>query len=210
MKNNLFPIAKEGWKFIGFSIFALVLFNILDLDFLGLLSFLAMLFFIFVFRNPEREAPSFQSNSVVSPVDGEIVSIEEIMDLDYAYKVEIDSSYFNVSVLRTPLSSSVKSLNIQRGSRLSKNNKLMQQINEKAEIIFEDNEGNRLKLVHVLKRSFDSININATESKYFLQGSRYGLMLDGITTIYLPQNFRLNITIGNEVKASETLIGYFS
>lgn len=210
MKSNLFPIAKEGWKFIGFSALAVIIFSILDLDFLKLLSFLAIFFFAFVFRNPEREAPSFQDNSVVSPVDGVILSIEEIFNSEYAYKVEIDSNYLNVAVLRAPLSSSIKSVNVQRGSRLSKIDKLMRKINEKSEIVFEDKEAHKIKVVHTLGVSFDELQIAAQEAKKISQGSRYGVMVNGITAIYLPQNFRLNVTLGNEVKASETLIGYFS
>ena len=62
----------------------------------------------------------------------------------------------------------------------------------------------------MLKQSFDEIRIAAKESQSLLQGSRYGVMISGVTTIYLPQNFRLNINIGSELKASESLIGYFS
>jgi phosphatidylserine decarboxylase len=210
MKNNLFPIAKEGWKFIGFSVLAVIIFSIIGFEFLQFLSFLAIIFFAFVFRNPERQTPEFEQNSVVSPVDGVILSIEEITNSEYAYKVEIESSYLNVSILRIPLSSSVKTFNIQRGSRLSRFDKLAQKINEKAEIVFEDKQSNMVKVEHVLKRSFNDIQVGVIEAQNSLQGARYGVMINGITTLYLPQNFRLNVSVGNELKASETLIGYFS
>jgi len=35
-------------------------------------------------------------------------------------------------------------------------------------------------------------------------------MMSGISELYLPKNFRLNISQGDEVKASQTLLGYFS
>lgn len=210
MKNNLFLIAKEGWKFIGFSFLALLIFSALGLESLNILSFVAILFFAFVFRNPERETPSFQENSLVSPVDGVIVSIEELSNSEYAYEVKIDSGYFDVSVLRAPLSASVKVLHIQKGAKLSDEEKLAQKINEKAEIIFEDKESNKVKIEHLLKRSFDDIQIGIAEAQNISQGSRYGVMVDGVTSIFLPQNFRLNIAINNRVKGSETLIGYFS
>lgn len=42
------------------------------------------------------------------------------------------------------------------------------------------------------------------------QASRYGFISNATTTIYLPQNFRVNVAVGSELKGSETLIGYFS
>jgi phosphatidylserine decarboxylase len=68
---------------------------------------------------------------------------------------------------------------------------------------------NKIKVLHKLKQSFKSIDIDIQESQSLMQGARYGLMVNGITTIYLPHNFRLNVGIGSELVASETLIGYF-
>jgi len=61
-----------------------------------------------------------------------------------------------------------------------------------------------------LSRSFDDIKLNLSPNQNIVQGSRYGVMLSGITTIYLPQNFRINVNIGQEVNASQSLVGYFS
>lgn len=211
MNNNLLPIAKEGWKFIFYSVLAFVIFSILDLDFLGFFSFLAIIFFLFVYRNPERTIPVLQENSIVSPVDGTVLSIQEIdNDNGYSYKVEIDSSYLNVSVLRVPLTSTVKDVSITRGTKLSRFNNLSKKLNENAEITFEDTNNNKVKIIHILKQSFDEIKIDMFKSQKFLQGNRYGVMQNGVTTIYLPQNFRLNINVGNELEGSQTLIGYFS
>ena len=210
MKNNLFPVAKEGRKYIGYTALSFMFFALFDFDILEFISFVALLFFIFVYRNPERLAPNFQKNSVVSPVDGVVTSIEEIDDKDYAYKIEIESSYLNVSFLRAPLNASLKSINKKNGARLPKIDDLAKKINENAELIFEDNQKNKVKIIHMAKQSFDGIEIGVIEGQNILQSSRYGLMINGLTTLYLPQNFRLNISVGNELIASESLIGYFS
>ncbi len=210
MRSNLFPIAREGWKFIGYSALAFVIFSILDIDLLQIVSFFLILFFIAIYRNPERETPMFQDNSVVSPIDGIVVAIEELDGREYAYKIEVDSNYLNVAVLRAPLTSSINNIDIIKGAKLSKSNTLFKKLNEYCEIVFKDKNLNTLKVVHRLKQSFDSININASSSQNILQGSRYGVIVNGVTTIYLPQNFRLNVNIGNELTASQTLIGYFS
>lgn len=210
MRSNLLPVAKEGWRYIGYSALVFVLFSILDIDLLQIFSLLLILFFIAVFRNPERETPLFQENSVVSPVDGTVTAIEELDDKEYAYKIEIESNYLNVALLRAPLTSSIENIDSKKGARLSESETLFEKLNEYSEIIFKDKNANGVKVVHRLKRSFDSMHINASASQNIVQGSRYGVMLNGVTTLFLPQNFRINVNIGNEVTASQTLIGYFS
>lgn len=90
MKNNLLPIAKEGWTYIAGVVSLFIISAFFDLSFLQFFAFLAIIFFTFVFRNPERQQPYYQENSVVSPVDGVVTSIEELKNNGYAYKIEID------------------------------------------------------------------------------------------------------------------------
>jgi len=210
MKNNLLPIAKEGWNYIAYSFIAFIVFAIFDLVFFQVISFVLIIFFLFVFRNPERELPRFDTNSVVSPVDGTVLSIDEIQNSDFLYKVTLQSNYTDVSILRSPMNAKINSIEKQSGARLSSSSFLSNKLNENATIIFEDENSNKIKLSHMLNQSFAEIKIDAIKSQNLFQSSRYGVMIDGITTIYLPQNFRLNITVGNELKASESLIGYFS
>ncbi|MFA6137598.1 MAG: phosphatidylserine decarboxylase [Sulfurimonas sp.] len=210
MRNNLSPVAKEGLKYIGCSLLLFAIFAVLDFEILEFIAFFALLFFVFIYRNPERATKIYEKNSVLSPVDGVVLSIEEIEDKEYAYKIEIESSYFDVAFLRVPFNSSLKSVNIKRGGRLSKIGSLAKKINEHAELLFEDEKSNKMKVLHMLKCSVDEIKIGISEGQNLLQSLRYGLMINGVTTLYLPQTFRLNISVGQEVTASESLIGYFS
>ncbi|WP_372999721.1 phosphatidylserine decarboxylase [Sulfurimonas sp.] len=210
MNNNLLPIAKEGFSRIGFTILAFIIFAILDLELLEFFSFLTLIFFIFVYRNPERMIPNFEQMSVVSPVDGVLISIEELENEEYAYKLEINSSYLNVSLLRTPLSSKIETIDIKHGARLSQLSPLARDVNERVEVVFQDSHENNVKVSHMLKQSFDDIKLDVITKQNLVQGSRYGLMVNGITTVYLPQNFRVNVSVGQELNASQTLVGYFS
>jgi len=210
MKNNLLPIAKEGWIYIGYGILSILITSLFGFEILEFFSFIITGFFIYIFRNPERQNVIYEKNSVVSPVDGTIISIDEIkQDSNYSYKILIDSSYLDVSLLRVPLSSSLVSIDIKHGARLSDFSPLSKKINENTELIFKDNE-NVLKVQHMLKKSIVPINVDLLIEKKLLQGSRYGVMVNGITALYLPQNFRINVNVGDEVKASQALIGYFS
>ena len=210
MKSNLLPISSAGFKYVASAFLAFIIFSIFDIEFLALISFILTVAFGFMFRNPEREVPSFEKNSLVSPVDGSVISIEDIQDSEYAYKLEIDSTYLNVGVLRTPLDSTLQSVTIRKGARLATTSILSEDINENAELIFVDENSNSVKVVHKLKRSFDDITVDVKNSQNVKQASRYGVMINGTTTLYLPKNFRLNVTLGSELEGSQTLIGYFS
>lgn len=210
MQSNLLPLAKEGVLYILFSVLFLALAWILDLDFLAFIAFCVTLFIGFSFRNPERALCTLESTSFLSPVDGIVQSIQELENHQYAYKIEIQSSYTDVSVLRAPSNAIVSKFIKKNGTRTSKDSKLFDTLNENVEIHFTTDEGNKFKVVHTLQRSFAPLFIDLDDTQKLLQTTRYGLMLNGLTSIYLPQNFRVNITIGSELKASESLMGYFS
>lgn len=210
MRSNLLPVLKEGWGFIAWTSALFVLFALFDCDVLQFLSLVAFAGFVYFYRNPEREMPLFQNSSVTSPVDGTVISIEELEDAEYGYKIEIDSNFFNVAVLRVPVSSSLKEIEHKKGARLSRYNPLFSKINENLLLVFENMDGNKVKVVHTAKESFDGIHVDIIKAQNMAQSLRYGVMINGATTLYLPRNFRLNINVSNELRASETLIGYFS
>lgn len=210
MKSNLLPIAKEGWNYILYALGIFLLALLFDFDTIALIAFVSLAFLGYSFRNPERELLVFEEKSVVSPLDGVVTMIEEIDKNEYFYKVTIESTYSDVSVLRAPMNAEVKKLEKFKGSRLSFTNELSHKINERACLVFEDSNDNTVQVIHILKQSFCGINLDSLLHRNLLRSQRYGVMVNGISEVYLPKNFRLNITLGEELKASQTLLGYFS
>ena len=210
MHKNLLPISKNGLPKIVYTITFLVVTLAFDLDVLSLLAFFLAVALSYIYRNPERENTIYEKNSVVSPVDGLVLSIESIDSSEYAYRVEIDSNYSDISILRVPMNSTIQDVSIIHGAKLSQNEPLFRKINENSCIIFEDDLRNRVKVKHLSKQSIESISVDAYDSQKFSQNTRYGFMMNGRTTLYLPHNFRLDINVGSRVIGSQTLIGYFS
>jgi phosphatidylserine decarboxylase len=210
MKNNLFVIIKNGWSYLAYSVGAFFVFKLLDLDMLATLAFAMGILFIYLFRNPERELSIFGKNSIVSPVDGNVTQIIELDDEEYAYRVDIQSSFSDVSVLRIPLTGKVQTVQLRCGTRLSSESKLFNDLNESCELVFINEYSNKIKVVHTLSQSFAPLCIDIISSQNVIQTARYGFMLSGVTSIYLPSNVRLNVNVANELKASQTLLGYFS
>ncbi len=210
MRNNLFIINQHGYKYIGYTLFIAFIFSILDLELFSFISFVLALFFIYNFRNPERAISFLDDKAVISPVDGIVSSIDELQDDQYAYKIVIESSYMDVGILRVPVSGHIENMRLIRGTRTSKKSKLFYDLNEMAEVVFTDVNTNKIKVIHHLKQSFLPINIDITKNDTLYKGTRYGYAMNNMSEIYLSKNFRLNIKPNNEVKASQSLIGYFS
>jgi len=210
MQTNLLPIAREGWKYLSYSFLFLILFLIFDFDILAFITLLITLFIGVTFRNPERETVLFEKASFLSPSDGRVVSIEEIDDSEFGYEIMIESDYLDVVLLRASSNQKLESLKKYNGTRTSKNSKLFQDLNEYAVLNFSDEFHNKFKIVYTLKNSFFPLVIDLIKGQEINRTSRYGVMSNGVTKLYLPKNFRLNISVGNRVKASESLIGYFS
>jgi len=210
MKNNLFIINKGGYKYIGYALLATFIFIILDLELFSFITFGLGLFFIYVFRNPERESFFLDEKAVVSPIDGVVKAIDELKNKEYSYKVTIEASYLNVGVLRVPLNGKIEDIKVSRGARTSKHSKLFHDLNETAELIFIDGYNNKIKVVHRLKQSFAPLNIEVSKNDVLQKNSRYGYGVNMISELYLPKNFRFDIRLNSEIRASQSLIGYFT
>ena len=210
MKNNLFIVSKDGWKYIAYALLISFIFALLDLEIFSFLSFLTALYFAYSFRNPERELGFLDEKAVVSPVDGVVIAIDELQEEAYTYKIIIESSLLNVGILRIPLTSKIENVSIKRGARTSKYSKLFRDLNEKAELKFVDMSGNSIKVVHTLKQGITPVKIAINKDESVVKGTRYGTALNTLTEIYLPKNFRLNVNVHDEIEASHSLIGYLS
>ena len=209
MKSNLLPIAYEGFRYILYSIAAFMIFWAFDFEFLALTSAILVFVFMFIYRNPEREVVIFEPNSVLSPVDGVVASIQEIKDERYGYKIAVESGCLNVSVLRVPFDSTLSEVTVKKGARLSEKSSIFKVLNENIELTFSATPSNFLKVRHVLTQSLLSFEVNVKKSQTLRKAARYGVLPNGVTEIYIPRNFRLNVNLGDKLIASESLVGYF-
>jgi hypothetical protein len=87
---------------------------------------------------------------------------------------------------------------------------LAHSLNERALVCFNDTTGASCIVEHMLDQSIDAISLHSRKGQKLPQGGRYGLMVRGTHTIYLPTQSRVAVKVGEEVRAGESLIGYFS
>jgi phosphatidylserine decarboxylase len=209
MRDNLFIVAKNGWKTIGLCFGAFVIFMFLEFDFLATLSLFLAIFFLFIYRNPERQAESYEHNAIIAPVDGVVKEIQALQGEDFAYKLALESSYMDVGILRSPMQAELKEVRLMHGCRLSKSSSLFEKLNESLHLLFESEDGKKIALLHRLKQSVAPLDIDAKVGQKVTLTSRYGYMIHGVTYLYLESDVRLNIKEGQSIKSGETLLAYF-
>lgn len=207
MKNNLFPISKEGWNYIAYTVVLFLVLGFLDLEFLQFFAFVAIMFFIYVYRNPERQIMALEKGGVVSPVDGTVSDLQEDKN---GTVITVESHYHDVSVLRVPISCTVKNIKAVKGASLGKKSPKSEILNEKLTIDFEDENQRVLSVSHLSTLNFANISHDLKESQKLIQGFRYGVMPKGVTKITLPKGSKINVDIGAELKGCESIIAYLS
>ena len=208
--SNLFIISKYGLKSVAYSFGAFAFFYLFGFSVLATLAFSVLVFLVFVYRNPERELNIFESSSILAPSDGVVSAIEELEGGEFRYKVEIESSLFDVGVLRFPLSGTVESVECVHGTRLAKNAPQFNHLNESCSYTAKDEQQNTIKVVHTLKQTALPLVVELQSEQSLYKSLRYGYANNAVTTLYLPDNVRLSIQVGSHLKAGESLVAHFS
>lgn len=192
------------------GVLSLSLLLIVGFEFSTFMLLVLFAFLLFVHRNPERISNYAQDGAILSPVDGKLKRISSIenspVDGKPGFELLIESGYADVAILRAPISSVMGIDRLRRGSMLNLNSSL-KELNETADIRFSSKRGNVL-VRHLLGSWTRPLRFGSEEN--VMQAQRYGFMLNGITTIYLPSNSRVAIKEGMPLRAGESVIGFFS
>lgn len=201
-------IAKEGWKYLFFvsGLFALSLL----LDILPWVFFTIVVFVAYLFRNPERLPAEDDDMAFLSPIDGAVsdISKAKLSDEKEYIKVEIQKTLLEASILRAPAKMSIQSTQKRHGLFLSTTSELSKKLGERATLTCNSSYG----------EIFININAGVLARKIELfktvgplkSTQRLGLLIEGDIELYLPLDSRVKVAIGDEVKAGESVLGYFA
>ncbi len=192
-----------GGAMIGFFIHAALFF---------LFSFLFILTVLF-FRDPDRKIFS-SPNGVLSPADGRIIGIEAMNKAPYLLgactKISIFLSLGDVHVNRSPIGGRIDFLKYSPG-------KFHAAFTDKSSAFNESNWiGIKAPKFTILMRQIAGavarrIVCTCKEGQAIQQGERLGLIKFGSgAEVYVPQPFGLRVSIGQKVKAGQTVLATFS
>lgn len=200
-------IAKEGWKYLFFLFFIFVIASIVDC--LEGVIFLLILFIAFIFRNPERLPAEDDELAILAPCDGVINSISKEKINNYELiKVTIKKSIFDVSLLRAPTLLNIHKTQRRYGITLPISSPLSKKLGEMAQV-----ECSGLSSHVIMKINAGLLNRNIELFKTvgpLKSAQRFGLLVDGSIELYIDLDSRVKVTVGDKIKAGESVLGYFA
>lgn len=201
-------IAKQGWfgAVVLLALFAISIF--LDMDTGALIFFIGLVFWLFIFRNPERIPQTDEENVFVSPVDG---IVRDIQKQDSEVVILIETRSIDVGIIRAPCEIIEGEKGEKKGLALAfcdKNKKAA--LNAMMFFTHKQDFKFRMEFYPVL---FSSHRIDAVSNLNI--GERMGFMKMGITKLIIPQSkntpeLELKINIGDRLYALGSPIGYIN
>jgi phosphatidylserine decarboxylase len=208
-------MAREGLPFVGTSL-VLALLSWLGSQYSPLLIYAVVLFgvlslfMVFFFRDPGR-TPPVGDNLILSAADGKVVSIKNIGHDEHlegaAIQVSTFLSPFDVHVNRSPFSGVVDFVKWHRGRFHAAFVAAASTENEQSIIAICNGETRIVvkQIVGILARRIVCyLNAGDTVDK----GEKFGLIRFGSRVdLILPAGTELRVTVGDRVRAGETIIG---
>jgi phosphatidylserine decarboxylase len=209
--DTAFPVASAGYPFIFASVFATVVFALLELTTLALIGLAASFFICYFFRDPDRVVPNFKG-AVISPADGKVVLAGPVNNSRFyegsCIKISIFMSIFNVHVNRIPHEGYVKTVSYYPGKFFSANLDKASRENEHNAVILETEEGKKICTVQIAGLIARRIICKIQEGDIVARGQRFGLICFGSRLdVYLPPDIDLKVTVGDRVKAGTSVLG---
>ena len=212
-------MAKQGLRYIlPVFIFSLVLFllfvllgNIASL-FGAIIFFVFGMFFLFFFRDPEREVPEGE-NLILAPADGKVILIKPFDNLEFMNRggtlVSVFMSLFDVHVNRVPISGIVKYFKYNPGKLLPAFKDKASLENEQTEFGLE-NEHGKVVVKQIAGIMARRIVCNLKQGDLVKAGDRFGMIKFGSRLdLFLPENVQIKIQLNHKIRAGETIIGVF-
>ncbi|MFH1113122.1 MAG: phosphatidylserine decarboxylase family protein [Pseudomonadota bacterium] len=204
------PIAREGLVFIlPLAVIAFVCWGY-GRPWTSLFFILASAAVALFFRNPERTPPE-GDHLVLSPADGrtvEIVDNASSRHLDgYPLKrISIFMSIFNTHVNRWPVDGIVRKIDHCPGRFLDAREPDASIVNEHNSLVVRG-AGFNLEVVQIAGKVARRIAWWVSEGEPVQRGRRFGLIRFGSRLdVYIPSNFTVEVSVGDKVRAGETVI----
>lgn len=213
-------IHREGYQSIGIAALLFGFINLISFTFLSgtapmaamVVFFITLLLFLFIvsfFRIPKR-VHTISENEVVSPADGKVVTIEEIVDEEYFHDKRIQVSIFmspaNVHVNRNPISGVVQYSHYHRGKYLVAWHPKSSVENERYSAVIQNARGTVLvkQIAGALAKRICNYLTVGDEVK---QGEELGFIKFGSRVdVLLPVNAAINVKINQNVLGGITVI----
>ena len=192
-KNKL--ILTEGYKAITITFVIAIVLMVFIYDCLGYIGIIIGLALLFIYRDSSRHIFT-NTSSVLAPIDGTVSAIDHEKG---KYKIYCKVSLCNNHILRAPIDADVKIKKFRRGLNLNPNSYKASLYNEQTVLKFSDI---KIKLIsglcnHKMKR---------VKECTVAQGDKISVFLDGLVVITVPENYDLEIKIGEKLTSGQSIL----
>ena len=169
---------------------------------------LLALFFLWFFRDPEREIPD-TTGAVVSPADGKVTDASVIAaDGQKRTRISIFLSVFDVHVNRSPIAGVVREVRYQRGRFLNAMNAVSAEHNEQ-NIVTLEGSGQVVILKQIAGLLARRIVFYPKLGDLLQRGQRVGLIKFGSRVdVLFDADARLQVKVGDKVRGGSSVIAY--
>ena len=216
----MMKIHKEGIMIILVAFFLVTSLNLLIYwlihntwlqSFMVIASVVFFLLVVWFFRNPSRSVVPNDS-LILSPADGKVVAIEEVIENEYfkdrRLQVSIFMSPLNVHINRYPISGLVTYCKYHPGKYLVAWHPKSSVLNERSTVVIRDANGREILVRQIAGAVARRIVTYALEDNAVLQGDELGFIKFGSRVdVFLPPGTRIKVGIGDKVAGNETVIG---
>ncbi|NOX33377.1 MAG: phosphatidylserine decarboxylase family protein [Deltaproteobacteria bacterium] len=206
------PVAQPGLKFIFTAILITGVLFYFEWVLVAWISLAACLFTCWFFRDPDRDTP-MDEKSLIAPADGKVIIVEKLEKCEYlpdpCIKVSIFMNVFNVHVNRAPFDGMVQKVQYNSGKFINASFDKASIHNERNALIVKTGNDARFAVVQIAGLIARRIVNCVKEGEMLKKGDRYGMIQFGSRLdLYLPQDFKVAVSIGDKTKAGSTVIGY--
>jgi len=182
-------------------------------DFLFFGFFILLAWTIYFFRYPKRTINKGENN-ILSTADGKIVVIEEVLEEEYFNEKRLMISVFmspmNVHINWYPFDGEVKYSKYHPGRYFIAYNPKSSEHNERSSVVIENGEGDNVLIRQVAGVMARRVVCYSKKGDKVLQGDEMGMIKFGSRIdFFLPTNVKINVKMGQKVKAQQTIIAYF-
>jgi phosphatidylserine decarboxylase len=208
---------KYGYTTIGVAAIISFLLIIIGIYFnnniakysLYVIAIIFISFTLYFFRDPERIPPQ-RDDIVVSPADGRVLLVKEVIDEEFiggrANQVSIFMSPLNVHVNRIPVSGKIEYLKYFEGRFVAAFEDKASELNERSVTGISSTNGKILYTQvagFVARRIINELNIGDSVNI----GDRFGMIKFGSRVdILAPLNWRPRVSKDENVSAGETIL----
>ena len=205
-------IHPEGWRFV--AIFAgITLLLTLFSHTLGWIGGILTVWCFYFFRNPVRVTPT-REGLVISPADGKIVAIKEVvppseweMGDEPRIRISVFLNVFDVHINRIPLPGRVERVIYHQGLFLNASLDKASDLNERNTLVIEIADGRRIGVTQIAGLIARRIRCDTKAEDQVSAGEIFGLIRFGSRVdLYLPEGISPLVIEGQRAIGGETIL----